>query len=268
MAEIKIQNYRLQRNQLKNKLIINESNKLLVYKYHIDEFLKKIRGVINGELTSKLTGLDIKSKIKQFCDVTENINYTGKFNFQEINLMISQCGGSRDLYTKINEEILISMIFKDDKSPAKHLESLMKQYIELIVKLFRDIIFEIDFSYNQLDPQFWNNLKEKLITNIDKKYVFDGLMMLCVAQESYFDFEPSYVNIGEKKREPLIYVANEQKGNNVENSGVKYVLSVMELIWKKYLFTVRLQFGKYIQKHFIEYNLSEAKMDNIFNKIP
>ena len=169
--------------------------------------------------------------------------------------MIKRCGGSRDLYTRISEEILINILFKDDKSPAKRLEFLMKQYIEHIVKLFRDIINEIDFSNTQLDPAFWTNLKDKLIQDIDKKYVIDGLQMLCSAQESYFDFEDDSITglVGDEVKE-----TKETKG--------RYVLHIMAQIWKKYMFVMRLQFGKYIQKHLIEYNLSDSKMDAIFYK--
>lgn len=257
IAETKLNNYKIQRNQLRSKLIINESNKLLVYKSYIDEFLKKIRGVINGEICSKLSGSNIKSKIKGFYDTANTVNYLGKFNTKEIEAMVAQCGGSRDLYTKFSEEILINVLFKDEKSPAKQLDILMRQSIETIVKLFKDIIMDIDFSNSQLDQQFWFNMKERFISNIDKKYVYDGLNMLCVAQETYFEFED------EKKNDSLFLTTN-AKSSNDENLGTRYVVNIMQQIWAKYLFTVKLQFGKYIQKHFVEYNLSESKMDSIY----
>jgi GTPase Era involved in 16S rRNA processing len=246
-AETKLQFYKNERAQLKSKLVINESNKLLIYKSYVDEFLNKIRGVVDGEITSKLSGSKIKMKIKEFCETVSKIKYTGEFKADEIESMVKQCGGTRDLYTKFSEEILINVLFKDDKSPAKQLELLMRQYIEFIARLFKDIINDVDFSNNQLDPLFWANLKEKLIIDIDKKYVHDGLHMLCSAQESYFDFEDEYYNFPK-----------------TETKESKYIFTVMEQIWKKYLFIVRVQFGKYIQKHFVEHNLSEGKMDGIF----
>lgn len=261
-AEYKLHNYKQQRNQLGNKLVINESNKLFVYKSYIDEFLKKIRGIMNGEITAKISGLNIKSKIKDFCNEANNINYIGKFDLNEINLIMSQCGGSRDLYTRFSEEILINMIFKDDKSSGKQLELLIKQYIECIVKLFREIILEMDFSNTQLDQEFWNNLKEKLINNIDKKYLIDGFNMLCTAQEVYFGFESLNMNTDNRKvNESLIFTTSDK---NNDNTSTKYVLTLMEEIWNKYVSIVKLQFGKYIQKHLIEYNLSDVKIDNIF----
>jgi hypothetical protein len=258
-AEVKLQNYRLLRSQLKTKLIINESNKLLIYKSYIDEFLKRIHGVINGEVTySKLSGSNIKSKIKEFCDAASSVSYMGKFNIKDIDEMVSQCGGSRDLYTKFSEEILINVLFKEEKSAAKQLDILIRQFIEGIVKTFRDIILDIDFSNSQIDQHFWVNMKEKLIGNVDKKYVIDGLNMLCIAQEAYFEFED------EKGSDRMIFTNIKSDESSQLSPGTKYVLNIMEQIWSKYLNTIKLQFGKYIQKHFVEYNLSELKMDNIY----
>lgn len=276
LVSARLHTYKLQRNQLRNQLVVDESNKLLIYKSLIDEFLKKIRGINNGEIICKVSGLNIKSKIKEFCDVAKTINYTGKYTSNEINTIISQCGGTRDLYTKFSESVLINVIFTDDKSPAKYIDLLIQQYIETIAKIFKEIIFDIDFSNSYLDQQFWNILKEKFVENIDKKNVIDGLSMLCTAQESYFDFEPlcvyieDYVNVekGDEIYSPKDTNANNSNANPLDtnniNNNTKHVLAIMEQIWAKYSFTIRSQFGKYIQKHFVEYNLREDKMDHIF----
>lgn len=252
VAENKMHSYMQQKKLLKEKLVIQDSNKLLIYKRYVDEFLKKIRDIINGEITNdELSGSIIKLKIKEFYNTANSITYIGNFKMKEINTIILQCGGSRDLYTKFREEVLINMLFRDEKSPAKQLEILMIKYIEAIVKLFKDIIFKVNFPNNQLDQQFWINLKDKLISNIDKNYVINGLNMLSVAQESYFEFEDNKEKDNYKESEKL----SEVNMDNVLNT---------KRIWEKYLFIIKLQFGKYIQKHFIEYNLSEERMDNLY----
>lgn len=261
----KLQEYQLQRSQLKTKLVINDGNKLLIYKSFVDEFLNRVRGVISGEASPnsslRLGGASIKLKIKEFYDKVSAIKYTGTYNVDEIDVMISQCGGSKDLYTKFNEETLINILFRDPKSPAKQLDSLIKEYIDIITKLFKDIIYDIDFSHNPIDIQFWNSLKDRFIQDVDKKYVQEGLIMLCSAQEAYFEFEDQKpVQNGQYSGSNMPTIAPPSV------TSTKYVLSIMEGIWNKYSVTVKQQFGKYIQKHFVEHNLNGVKMDSIFYK--
>ena len=263
-AERKLNMYKMQQNTLKNKLAINGSNQLLLYKSNVDEFIKKIRDTLNGNISSnKILGSDIKLKIKEFYDTACNIRSTGKYTFNEINALISQSGGTRDLYTKFSEEILIYIIFKDEqKSPAKNLESLIQNYIDNIAKMFRDAVHDLEFPDSQIDMIFWNHIKEKFICNIDKKYMIDGFRMLCDAQESYYDFDCRFSKM--EKMEKNDKSEKIDKNNNMNLSNITNILQLIDQVWQKYNEMIRTQFGKYIQKHFIEYNTSDAKMDSIF----
>jgi hypothetical protein len=250
MGEIKASLSNLLRENTKLLTAISEPitdanrNKLCIVL--MQNAITKIGRILRYEEKTAITGHTFILKMdEEFANELKKIDIG---NIDRLVSMFNKSGGTVQNGIGGNDNIWLDEVYSlNHTSPLGMVQALIHKYLDIIDDLFREMIQSLDMSEYNVDPMFWEELKQKLIGVIDKdrvsKYLADSLSLL----RHIYD-HPSVPNFSASQDTLAI-------GLNMPQNKIKS--QYIKANWEQSKDTVKRLFPRAVQELFIIRNVKE-----------
>lgn len=244
-----------ERNRLGSKLIINSDvDRAYEFFNSTKLFLQKLDDVLKGKNNPYLA-INFKQTVLRFKTDISSIPFNGSISQKEILEMVTNSGGIEMKILGSDDEIVHHVLFSQTNSPYQQLLIKLEEYIDALhTTLGQMILNGVDCSDSKIDSNFWQALKDVLLTHLDKKNLKVCFVAFCKTQKHNYD---SYL-ITESGAKEHIY-------KNIPNKTFKYdPINTIEKFWQSIVENIGQNFPKYVREFLIEENIS--KFDNILKE--
>jgi GTPase SAR1 family protein len=242
-----------ERNRLGSRLTI-KTNVDRAYEFFNSTkfFLQKLDDTLKGKSNPQLA-IKFKHSVLQFKTDISSIPFNGNLSHNEILSMVTNSGGIDIKILGSDDEIVHHVLFDQANSPYRQLLTRLDQYIDYLHLTLSQIVQDIDCKESKIDSNFWQSLKDVLLTHLDKENLRMCFVAFCRTQKHNYD---QYLIVGGPE---------DRTYKNIPNNTFKYnPIDTIEKFWKSIVENVGQNFPKYVKEFLIEENIS--KFDNILKE--